>query len=57
MEVEATMWAEAFSVVVAWLTVVGLLMARVPKPPSLLEDAPVDVEPGEESARIPRADA
>ena len=51
------MWAEVFSVVVAWLTVVGLLIARVPKPPSLLEEAPVDVEPGEESARIPRADA
>jgi hypothetical protein len=47
MEVEATMWAEVFSVVVAWLTVVGLLIARVPKPPSLLEDYPVEAESGE----------
>ncbi len=41
------MWAQVFSVVVAWLTVVGLLIARVPKPPSLMEDFPVDAEPGE----------
>ena len=39
-----TIWLEVFSVSVAWLTVVGLLITRVPKPPSLLEQPPL--EPG-----------
>ncbi|GAA3272539.1 hypothetical protein AAU01_38160 [Paenarthrobacter aurescens] len=38
------MWAEVLTVAVAWLTVVCLLLARVPKPPSLL-DSPQDVSP------------
>lgn len=35
---------EVFTVAFAWLTVVCLLIARVPKPPSLLEE-PLDGSP------------
>lgn len=37
-----TLWLEVFSVGVAWMTVVGLLIARVPKPPSILEQPPLE---------------
>lgn len=49
MELGASVWAEVLTVAVAWLTVVCLLLARVPKPPSLLdsplEGSPLDVSP------------
>ncbi|MFJ4210035.1 hypothetical protein ACIPY2_16405 [Paenarthrobacter sp. NPDC089675] len=38
MEYEATMWAEVLTAVAAWLTVVCLLLARVPKLPSIMDD-------------------
>ncbi|VXC32090.1 conserved hypothetical protein [Arthrobacter sp. 9V] len=49
MELGASVWVEVLTVAVAWLTVVCLLLARVPKPPSLLdsslEDSPPDGSP------------
>ncbi|MGA8788452.1 MAG: hypothetical protein WB535_05835, partial [Paenarthrobacter sp.] len=44
MELGASVWAEVLTVAVAWLTVVCLLLARVPKPPGLL-DSPLDMDP------------
>ncbi|MDI2034342.1 hypothetical protein PJL15_01457 [Paenarthrobacter nitroguajacolicus] len=44
------MWAEVLTAAVAWLTVVCLLLARVPKPPGLL-DSPLDMEQTEDSER------
>ncbi|WP_197412887.1 hypothetical protein [Arthrobacter sp. EpRS71] len=44
MELGASVWMEVLTVAVAWLTVVCLLLARVPKPPSLL-DTPLDGSP------------
>lgn len=35
------MWAEVLTAAFAWLTVVCLLLTRVPKPPSLLDAPPV----------------
>lgn len=58
MELGASVWAEVMTVGVAWLTVVCLLLARVPKPPSLLdssldgsplEGSPLDVDQPEDS--------
>ncbi|WP_175538772.1 hypothetical protein [Arthrobacter sp. cf158] len=50
MELGELVWAEVLTVVAAWLTVVCLLVARVPKPPSLLDpplelNQPEDPEP------------
>ncbi|BCW61409.1 hypothetical protein EU811_02725 [Arthrobacter sp. TS-15] len=49
MELGASVWAEVLTVAVAWLTVVCLLLARVPKPPSLLDTSldgsPLDGSP------------
>ncbi|MCF3139765.1 hypothetical protein LRQ04_10925 [Paenarthrobacter sp. AR 02] len=39
-------WAELFTAAAAWLTVVFLLLARVPKPPSLLDSSLDDEEAG-----------
>lgn len=44
MELGASVWAEVLTVAVAWLTVVCLILARVPKPPSLL-DSPLEGSP------------
>lgn len=44
MELGASVWAEVLTVAVAWLTVVCLLIARMPKPPGLL-DSPLDGSP------------
>ncbi|WP_224094907.1 hypothetical protein [Arthrobacter sp. StoSoilB13] len=46
MEALGSVWVEVFTVAFAWLTVVCLLIARVPKPPSLLEEPPEDDHPG-----------
>ncbi|MFC8039676.1 hypothetical protein ACFUOZ_10010 [Paenarthrobacter sp. NPDC057355] len=60
MNVEASVWAEVLTAAVAWLTVVFLLLTRVPKPPSLLDappvletppDAPVEVGQPEDRER------
>ncbi len=48
MELGASVWAEVLTVAVAWLTVVCLLLARVPKPPGLL-DSPLDMDPPDDS--------
>ena len=40
MELGASVWVEVLTVAVAWLTVVCLLLVRVPKPPSLLDSSP-----------------
>ncbi|MFE4082621.1 hypothetical protein [Paenarthrobacter sp. YIM B13468] len=40
MEALGSVWVEVFTVAFAWLTVVCLLIARVPKPPSILEEPP-----------------
>ncbi|MDR6986773.1 hypothetical protein J2Y66_001243 [Paenarthrobacter nitroguajacolicus] len=48
MELGELVWAEVLTVVVAWLTVVCLLVTRVPKPPGLL-DSPLDMDQPEES--------
>ncbi|MDR6437707.1 hypothetical protein J2790_002856 [Paenarthrobacter nicotinovorans] len=42
-----TVWAEVLTVAVAWLTVVCLMLARVPKPPGLL-DPPLDMDPSDD---------
>ncbi|MGO4245976.1 hypothetical protein AB4Y87_02085 [Paenarthrobacter sp. RAF54_2] len=47
MEALGSVWVEVFTVAFAWLTVVCLLIARVPKPPSLLEE-PLEDEPFED---------
>ncbi|MFI2565194.1 hypothetical protein [Paenarthrobacter sp. NPDC018779] len=39
MELGAMMWAEVLTVSTAWFTVVCLLLARVPKLPSIMDDA------------------
>ncbi|MCM0617441.1 hypothetical protein HAV21_06760 [Paenarthrobacter sp. MSM-2-10-13] len=53
MELGASVWAEVLTVAVAWLTVVCLLLARVPKPPSLLDTSldgsPLDMDRPEET--------
>ncbi|MET4619164.1 hypothetical protein ABIE18_000587 [Arthrobacter sp. 2762] len=46
MEALGSVWVEVFTVAFAWLTVVCLLIARVPKPPSLLEEPLEDEPPG-----------
>ncbi|MGP0222279.1 hypothetical protein [Paenarthrobacter sp. NCHU4564] len=38
MDAAGTLWMVVLSVAVAWLTVVGLILARVPKLPSILGD-------------------
>ncbi|WP_284979305.1 hypothetical protein [Arthrobacter sp. fls2-241-R2A-200] len=43
MEFGETVWMQVLIAAVAWLTVVSLLIARVPKPPSLL-DTPDDLD-------------
>ena len=48
MNLGASVWAEVLTAAVAWLTVVCLLLARVPKPPSLL-DPPLDADQPENS--------
>ncbi|MGJ3190441.1 hypothetical protein FQP90_15560 [Paenarthrobacter nitroguajacolicus] len=48
MELGELVWAEVLTVAVAWLTVVCLLLARVPKPPSIL-DSPLDMDQPDES--------
>ncbi|MEV4953254.1 hypothetical protein [Paenarthrobacter nitroguajacolicus] len=52
MELGASVWAEVLTVAVAWLTVVCLILARVPKPPSLLdsslEGSPLDMDQPED---------
>ncbi|MGO4146259.1 hypothetical protein AB4Y77_14340 [Paenarthrobacter sp. YAF11_1] len=48
MELGASVWAEVLTVAVAWLTVVCLMLARVPKPPGLL-DSPLDMDPPDDS--------
>ncbi|WP_281450520.1 hypothetical protein [Paenarthrobacter nitroguajacolicus] len=50
MDIGASVWAEVLTAAVAWLTVVCLLLARVPKPPGLL-DSPLDMEQTEDSER------
>lgn len=39
MDLGEWVWAEVLTAAVAWLTVVCLLLARVPKPPSLLDSS------------------
>ncbi|BCW43168.1 hypothetical protein [Arthrobacter sp. StoSoilB5] len=46
MEALGSVWVEVFTVAFAWLTVVCQLIARVPKPPSLLEEPLEDEHPG-----------
>ncbi|WP_314324091.1 hypothetical protein [Paenarthrobacter ilicis] len=53
MDLGATLWAEVLTVLVAWLTVVCLLVARVPKLPGLLDPLPEDQD-AEEHAPPPR---
>ncbi|NQD90668.1 hypothetical protein HP499_23075 [Paenarthrobacter sp. CM16] len=54
MDLGETVWAEVLTVAVAWLTVVCLMLARVPKPPGLL-DPPLDMDPPDdpESPKTP----
>ncbi|MFJ6537356.1 hypothetical protein ACIQH5_14135 [Paenarthrobacter sp. NPDC091711] len=53
MELGASVWMEVLTVAVAWLTVVCLLLVRVPKPPSLLDSSldgsPLDLDRPEDS--------
>lgn len=44
MEYEAIMWAEVLTAAAAWLTVVCLLLARVPKLPGIMDEDP-DTDP------------
>lgn len=46
------MWAEVLTAAVAWLTVVCLLLTRVPKPPSLLDSPPVLEPPADPDAPL-----
>ncbi|WP_284975844.1 hypothetical protein [Arthrobacter sp. efr-133-TYG-104] len=55
MEFGETVWTQVLIAAVAWLTVVSLLIARVPKPPSLL-DTPDDLDqPGQLDQPTPTA--
>ncbi|YCH06429.1 hypothetical protein ACTAQJ_15080 [Arthrobacter sp. alpha11c] len=54
MEALGSVWVEVFTVAFAWLTVVCLLIARVPKPPSLLEE-PLEDEPPSTTVPAPGA--